>query len=94
MTIRMISVFLIIFTKDMVYEAKVALFTFTHFVYTIFFVGVRPFTTVKHNLIESLNQIIFFILSIPLFHLRFKKNWKDSYEDIYLGILTCGPLLG
>jgi len=94
MTIRIISVFLVIFTKDIFYKFKVALFILIHLVYTLFFVGVRPFTTVKHNLIESLNQIIFLILSVPLIHLRLKKNWKDSYEDIYLGILTFGPMLG
>ena len=94
MAIRMISVFIIIFTKDIAYKLKVASFIIIHFIYTIFFVGVRPFTTVKHNLIESLNQIIFFILSIPLIHLRSKKDWKNLYEDIYLGTLIAGPIIG
>ena len=92
--VRILSVFVVMALEDVVYHGKVGAFVVVQLLYAMFLVIVRPFEKVKDNIIESINQIIFFVLSIPLIHLNHENEWRDTYEETYITVLMFGPLIG
>ena len=75
------------------YQAKVGLFCFFHFIYTCYFIRVRPLETARDNLIEAMNQIFYLLASFSLIYLKNEDQWSMTSETIYLVILMTPSIL-
>jgi hypothetical protein len=47
----------------------------------------RPFNTIKDNLIETINEIIYTILISSLLYLNSKSTWQDYFKYIYISLI-------
>ena len=91
--VRFVSVMIVIACKDLLYEVKTIAYWFVHLSYTSYFIVIRPFDTVKQNLIETSNQVNCLILASFLLKLKEEEDWKDSTINIYMMIMMSGSFI-
>jgi multisubunit Na+/H+ antiporter MnhE subunit len=66
---------------------QVYLFVGTQVISTIFVFTVRPFESIKNNVIEIINEIIYLILTIFLIFLKNESRWNGVITFVYIALL-------
>lgn len=61
--------------------------------YVAYIVALRPFDKVANNIIEVVNEVLYLVLIVLLFHLTKEIKWTDFASRVYLGIIVGNTLI-
>jgi hypothetical protein len=65
-------------------HGTISIFVTVQFLYSAYVIVLRPFQEVKDNIIELMNETIFFTLGANLIYFNSKENWTELVENIFL----------
>jgi hypothetical protein len=65
-------------------HGTISIFVTVQFLYSAYVIVLRPFQEVKDNIIELMNETIFFTLGANLIYFNSKENWSELVENIFL----------
>ena len=71
----------------------VLILSFMQFIYMIYIIVLRPFTEIKSNLIEIVNEVYFFVLLSSLAYFNTENNWNSFITDIYIWTITSNSMM-
>lgn len=65
----------------------------TQYLYTLFFISVRPFSESTNNLIELINELFFCFFTTALLKFNSVKTWTSGAKNLYIYSLIANNLL-
>ena len=71
----------------------ISILSAVQFWYMIYIMIIRPFENIKENIIEIMNEVVFFSLIISLVYLNSASNWNSTITNIYMGIIMANTLI-
>ncbi|CAI2379876.1 unnamed protein product [Moneuplotes crassus] len=92
--LRLLSVFLLIFGNSLPSSCKATGFLLLNGGYGAYLLIVRPFVNLQDNIIETINQILFCCLIVPLIWIDTESDWSAFYESYFTQILMITPMIG
>ena len=90
---KLIFVSFLIFAESLSTIITVGILVFLELLYIINFIIIRPFKSVKNNIIEVMNEFIFFGLACTLFHFNKQSEWTNTMILIFILIVTASNLI-
>jgi len=73
---------------------RVAAFSLVQILFLSYVLVVRPFSLIRDNIREIVNEILFTFYSISWFFLHSKEDWNDNYIYIFIGSVTLNTIFG
>jgi hypothetical protein len=66
---------------------RISLFCGIQVLSCCFVLIIRPFNTIKINIVEIINEVIFSVLSLLLLYLNKESRWEKYLQYIYIGLI-------
>jgi hypothetical protein len=92
MVVRILFVAIVVGWSDLTNIIKLVLFSLTQTWFVAYMIIVRPFNSLKDNIIEIWNQILYLILVWSLFYLDSSSRWISTVTTTYIWTLMSGPI--
>ena len=71
----------------------ISILSAVQFWYMVYIMIIRPFENIKENIIEILNEVVFFFLIISLIYLNSATYWNSTTTNIYMGVLIANTMI-
>ena len=90
---RALFVILLITLESIPSRAVIGILTGFQLGYLAFITFIRPFSEIKWNIIEIMNEVYFLALLSSLIYLNTEDNWSQSKIDFYTSFLTSNTIM-
>jgi len=91
MITRIIFVVLVVIFSDLYLILKTIIFCLVQLGIVAYVLMVRPLESVRDNIIEATNQLIYLFACCFLIHFDTKPEWSNFTEKLYIILLMAGP---
>ena len=75
------------------FSLKILFLLFLQTIYTVYVVFIRSFEKVKDQVIEVLNEVVFFVLIILSINFYSQEQWTDIVVYLYIGVILSQLLI-
>ena len=80
MLIRIAFVLVLVIGEKLSVKIKVIEMAVLQFLFVIYLVSVRSFSSIKDMVVEIVNQVLFLTLTILLVHFNIQEEWSNIFQ--------------
>ena len=88
---HVLCVFIVIVFHYFSLQLKIGLFSLVQILFCAYLIKSRPFDERRDNISQIINQVLYCILCLSLFHLKDREDWGEVIESIFIICLLSGP---